>query len=271
MKAYENNLDMFGSVFRRSVKPQYEHAAFKLSKILVVGDADHLESLSAFISEYCDERQMFEYNSDFDWNEFETKVKNDKPDLILIQRQLGIINKGFKFSLGPILESTTQEFNIPVLVLPHEFQNLKFETIGIGFDHEIDNSRLINKALMMDKHLVNLELIHVEGEVIYNYYMDAIDKIPAINTAIAEENIKKTILDLSRDFFADVASKIENEKRKATIHCKFGETVKCYREIVESRKIDLLIFEAEDDTKMAMHSLGHSLTIQFPNVATLLV
>ncbi len=271
MKAFENNLDIFESVFKRSVKQHYDYEDFQPGSILIIGNSDHLDKLSNFISEYSHKFESFEYNSNFNWIELKSEIEKGRLDLILIQRQLGISNMDLTFSIGPVLESITQEINIPVLIIPHEFQGLKIETIGIGFDHQIDNSNLINKGLLMRKHLKNLELIHIEDESIFNYYLDAISKIPGINTEYAETNIKETILNLSGDFFRDVASKLENDKVKAGIHCQFGETVQCYRDIIKDRKIDLLVFEAEDESKMAMHSLGHSLTIQFPNVATLLV
>ncbi|MCH8904740.1 MAG: hypothetical protein IIA45_12610 [Bacteroidetes bacterium] len=271
MKAYEDNLDIFESIFKRSVKKQYEHENFEPGKILIVGDFDHLDKLSSFISKYSGHCELFEYNSGFNWNNLKSHIKEATPDLILIQRRVGILNKDLTYSVGPILESLTQESNVPVLILPDEFKELKIETIGIGFDHQIDNSYLVNKGLLMKKDLKNLDLIHIEDETMFNYYLGAIAKIPGINTEYAETNIKETILSLSRDFFRDVASKLEDDKIKITIHCKFGETVQCYNDIIRDRKIDLLVFEAEDESKMAMHSLGHSLTIQFPNVAILLV
>ncbi|MCJ8290917.1 MAG: hypothetical protein HRT58_15305 [Crocinitomicaceae bacterium] len=271
MKSYENNLDIFESIFNRSVKRRYKYEDYQLGKVLIIGNSNDLDKLSNFISEYCPEIQSYEYNSTFNWVEFKSEIEKAQPDLILIERQLGISNRDLTYSVGPILESITQEINIPVLVIPHEFEGLKIETIGIGFDHQIDNSNLINKGLLMRRHLKNIELIHIEDESIFNYYLDAIAKIPGINTEYAETNIKETILDLSGDFFKDVASNLENETLKAGIHCKFGDTVQSYGELIKDRKIDLLVFAAEDDSKMAMHSLGHSLTIQFPNVATLLV
>ena len=160
---------------------------------------------------------------------------------------------------------------MPVLVLPDELDNFVIDSVGIGFDHQIDNSLLINKALLLKNKLKHITLIHVEDESIFKYYMGAIEKIPGINTEFAETNIKETILELSADFFNGVADKLNNDKLKTTIHCEFGEIVSCYEKLIKEHNIDLLVFEAEDDSKMAMHSLGHSLTIQFPNVATLLV
>jgi len=148
MKAFENNLDIFESVFKRSVKQQYDYEDFQPGKILIVGSSGHLDKLSDFISEYCTKCQSFEYNSNFNWRELKSEIEKGRPDLLLIQRQLGISNMDLTFSIGPVLESITQEINIPVLVLPHEFQGLKIETIGIGFDHQIDNSNLINKGLL---------------------------------------------------------------------------------------------------------------------------
>lgn len=271
MKAYENNLDIFESVFKRSVKQHFEHQEFQLDKTLIIGDGDHLDRLSSFMNGYCRSCTTFKYDSSFKWSALKSILEEMKPDLILIQRQLGISNHDLTYSVGPVLESVTQESNIPVLVLPHEFDGLKIETIGIGFDHQIDNSYLVNKGLLMSKNLKNLELIHIEDESTFDYYLDAIAKIPGINTEYAETSIKDTIMDLSGDFFTDVASKLGNEKVQTTIHCRFGETVKCYEEIIKNREMDLLVFEAEDESKMAMHSLGHSLTIQFSNIATLLV
>ena len=125
MKAYENNLDIYESVFKRSVKKQYDYEDFQLRKILIVGNSDNMDKLSSFISKYSTECQSFEYNSNFKWRELQSDIKKAQPDLILIQKQLGISNKDLTFSIGPVLESITQELNILVLILQYEFQYLK--------------------------------------------------------------------------------------------------------------------------------------------------
>lgn len=271
MKAYENNLDIFESVFKRSVKHRYEYENFKPDNILIIGHSDQLNMLNAFISDYGNKCISFEYNSSFTWVDLKSIIEKEHPDLILIQRHVGITNEDLTYSVGPVLESIAQEINIPVLLLPKEKENLKIETIGIGFDHKIDNSYLVNKALLLRKSIKNIELIHVEDEAIFKYYIDAIEKIPEINTELAETKLKETILELSEDFFRGVAKDLNDNQISTNIHCQFGETVKCYEDIIKEQNIDLLVFEAEDESKMAMHSLGHSMTIQFPNIATLLV
>ncbi|MCZ6703279.1 MAG: hypothetical protein O6940_09595, partial [Ignavibacteria bacterium] len=93
MKAFENNLDIFESIFKRSVKQQYDYEYFQPGKILIVGNSGHLDKLSSFISKYSTECQSFEYNSSFNWSKLKSHIEEEQPDLILIQRQLGIYNK----------------------------------------------------------------------------------------------------------------------------------------------------------------------------------
>ncbi|MBI1286237.1 MAG: hypothetical protein GC178_01550 [Flavobacteriales bacterium] len=271
MKAYENNLDVFASVFKRSLKHHFRFEGLKLNKMMVVADEKQLDQLDAFAETYCDARPQFVYDEQFDWNRLKNFIGQEKPDVILIQRFLGIHAEGLRFSIGPILESITQELNIPVLILPKDRSEFRIRTIGIGFDHQIDNSNLVNRALLMSKFATALQLIHIEDESIFNYYMDAIAKIPGINTEYASKNIRETILDLSGDFFSDVKEKLATENLQVTARCSFGNVAATYDRLVSENNIDLLVFEAEDDSKLAMHSLGQSLTIQFPEKAVLLV
>ena len=122
MKAFENSLDIFESVFKRSVKRQYDYEDFQPGKILIIGNSDHLDKLSNFISEYCRKFQSFEYNSNFNWIELKSEIAKERPDLILIQRQLGISNMDLTFSIGPVLESITQESIFPSLFYPMNFK-----------------------------------------------------------------------------------------------------------------------------------------------------
>lgn len=271
MKAYESNLDVFASVFKRSVKHHFRYQEKELTSMMVIADGEHLNALDDFAATYCENRTRFAYTSTFKWSTLRDELAKQSPSMVLIQRQLGIHDAGLQFSMGPILESITQELNIPVLVLPHDFSGYHIKNVAVGFDHQIDNSHLVNQALLLKNSIENLVLVHVEEESVFNYYMDAISKIPGINTEYAEANIQETILKLSGDFFEDVKSKLSPQKLNISSHCSFGDVVTQYGKLINDHQVDLLVFEAEDDSKLAMHSLGQSLAIQFPNIATLLV
>ena len=269
--SYDSKLDLFGSVFKRSVKHHFRHVEHKLEKVYLLGDEENMEAMQSSMQAYCPNCLVHLYNDNFLWKEFKQKIAQEAPDLIVLQRHLGITQKDLRSSLSPILECITQEVQIPLLVLPSEFQELKIATVGIGFDHQIDNSDLVNRGLLMHKFLKKVAFIHIEDVAIFNYYMDAISRIPEINTEQAETHIKETILSLSEDFFEDAAAHLEEHDITSIIHCELDEVVKSYERIVAENKIDLLVFEAQDETKLAMHSLGQSMTIQFPDLAIMLV
>ena len=270
MKAFEGNLDVFESMFNRSVKHHYEFESVKLNSLMIIADSDHLNSLDDFGSKYCENRMKYEYDSEFKWSDLLDSVIEARPDLLLMQRQLGI-HSGMEFSLGPILVSLSQKLDIPVLVLPNEFKDLEIRNVLAGFDHQIDNSHLVNHSLILKKDMERLLLVHIEEESVFNYYMDAIAKIPGINTDYARTNIEETILNLAGDFFENVKDNLGQDNIKVHEYCKLGDVVKEYKEIISQHSIDLMVFEAQDDSKLAMHSLGQSLAIQFPQLATLLV
>ncbi len=270
MKAFEGNLDVFGSVFNRAVKHHYKFEPKDLHSMMIIADSKNIQTLDQFGSRYCEDRVQFIYNTEFLWSNLIQLIDNTKPDLLLIQRQLGM-HAGIEFSLGPLLVNLSQEFEIPILVLPSHQKAYEIKTVLAGFDHKIDNSHLVNHSLMLKMDMENLLLVHIEEESVFNYYMDAITKIPGINTDYAKTNIEKTILDLSGDFFDDVIESLSNKRFKVHQYCRLGDVVKEYQAIVSQHNVDLMVFEAEDDSKLAMHSLGQSLAIQFPHIATLLV
>ena len=162
---------------------------------------------------------QIKYNDAFDWKIFKKQLIKVSPGLVVVQRRLGVFNEGSNYSIGPILESITQETDLPVLVLPEKFDSLQLNTIAIGFDHQIDNSNLVNKSLLLDAHVKNVELIHVEESSIFDYYMEAISRIPSINTDSAKESIQDTILSLSADFFNEVSAKLNERGVKTQNHC----------------------------------------------------
>ena len=270
MKAFEGNLDVFESMFNRSVKHHYEFQPVKLNSLMIIAESDHLNSLDEFGSKYCENRAKYKYTSDFSWSDLLNTLEETKPDLLLMQRQLGIPS-GLKFSLGPILISLSQELEIPILILPTDYKGFEIRNVLAGFDHQIDNSHLVNHSLILKKEMERLVLVHVEEESVFNYYVDAIAKIPGINTDYARTAIEETILNLAGDFFKNVKDNLNDESFKVYEYCKLGDVVNEYKEIISEHSIDLMVFEAQDDSKLAMHSLGQSLAIQFPQLATLLV
>ena len=139
--------------------------------------------------------------------------------------------------------------------------------------HLGDDHQLIRLAIHFTANQGRLTLSHVEDQATFDRYLDAISKIPEIDTEVAKEFILERLLDDARDYAEAVRSEVE--KRDMIMEViglvKVGRRLSDYSEMVEAGKVDLLVMNAKDEDQMAMHGMAYPLAVELRSIPVLLL
>ena len=284
------NIDQFESVFKAALKTVFKHNPIDFRKALVVTDL--LESdAKAFGDKVRSFLEILEGRRKLIWrdvsgDEFQTVenllnlVLKEPVDLICTYRNLHSTAWRWPYSLGSHLDVLTQHTAVPVIVFPHP-------RAGKALEHAIENTdsvMAITSHLLSDHTLVNygveftqtygtLHLTHVDDRDTFERYMEAISKIPSINTEIAREEIEKKLLDEARDYIHSCREALE--KKKVSIKIKeivtMGTRIEEYKKLIQKNKVDLLIMHTRDQDQLAMHGMVYPLAVELRDIPILLI
>lgn len=276
-------------MFRRALRDRYEYASVALDRILIITDLE--ESKAAVFME-----QIQQYlqaglslkevkftcwnKGDFaPWPQMKQAIHQIKPDLIISYRLLWVEDITASKSLGAYIDLLSQDTHYPVLVMPHPaMQGLSRilaepGAVMVATEHGYANHRMVNFALKLLPQKRPLILVHIEDEDTYEYYLDAISKIPAIDTEITREALPLQLLagpnqyaDSVEETLAELQPEIEIRRQ-----ISFGHLIDAYGSLMEEHETDLLVVDTKDDTQLAMHSIGYSLAIEFRQTPVLLL
>ena len=285
-----STVDQFESVFKAAAKTTYQHEKPTLGKVVLVTDLEDaeanlfLQSVRKFFSKVLPE-------DDSEWEvlgrgsygsvkELLGKVEELRPDLLLTYRNLGSESWRWPFSLGAHLDVLTQVTTTPVLVLPHPDR----EDYTDLFSHELCNVMAVSGHLCGEGTLIQyastftpekgrLILSHVEDKATLDRYLDAIDKIPEIDSEVAREFLLDRMLRDAKDFSESARIGLEEAGREIEVECKakVGRRLEDYRTLIEDGKVDLLVMHAKEEDQMAMHGMAHPLAIELRSVPILLL
>jgi len=285
-----STVDQFESVFKAAAKTNYVHEKHPLGKVLLVTDMDsaeatlYLQTVRKFLEGILPE-------SETDWvlvskDGFENvkdlldKVEEHHPDLVITYRNLKSDAWRWPFSLGEHLDVLTQVTSTPVLVLPHPdredstgFLARPPETVMAVSGHLCGEGKLVGYSSAFTPKGGKLILSHVEDETTLNRYLDAIEKIPEIDSEVARETILSRLLKDAKDF-SESAQTVLGEADlgiKVECHAKVGRRLEDYRKLIEEDHVDLLVMHAKEDDQMAMHGMAHPLAVELRSVPLLLL
>ena len=283
-------VDQFESVFRSAVKDVFVYSSISLNKILVVTDLQG-DLSNAFVDEIKHFMRMLDGNQSIEWqvvtgNQFETtedvlNIANDsRCDLICTYRNLHSTAWQFPHSLGAHLDVLVQQSSAPVLVLPHP-------QAGYAFEHALKHSNkvmAVTSQLSNDHALVNygvkftqqggrLFLVHIEDQVIFDRYIDAISRIPSIDTEQARQLLKKQLLKMPVDYIQSCRQVLSDAVVDIEVieYVEFGHQLSQYCSLVENEKIDLLVMHTKDDEQSAMHGLAYPLAVEIRQIPLLML
>lgn len=283
-----STVDQFESVFKAAAKSTYLHEVSTMEKVLLATDLEgpeanyFLQATKEFLAEAAPEAvwQLLEgsdYNSSRGLLE---KVEEIRPDLIVTYRHLDSESWRWPYGLGECLDVLTQSTPNPILVLPHPENKETAESLSeppnevmAVSGHLHDDNQLVRLAIHFTASQGRLTLSHVEDQATFDRYLDAISKIPEIETDIAKESILERLLNDARDFAESVRLEVEKQHLELDVKglAKVGKRLSDYSEMIEEGKIDLLVMNAKDEDQMAMHGMAYPLAVELRSTPLLLL
>ncbi len=285
-----SKVDQFESVFRSALHDVFEFKKIHFAKVLIVSDLGATELL-----EFENKIKLFSNCIDIDNNtewlslsltesqttqELIDSINKLQPDLIFTYRNLQSATWQYSHSLGEHLDVLIQKTTIPVVVVPHPLDSIRFEhtlkntnIVMAITDHLSADDDLVNYAAKFTEKNGQLYLMHIENAGTFEKYMDAISKISTIDTDEAREQISKQLLKLPNDYIHSVEDILKLEKLPITIKkvIGFGHHLTEYRKYIEQHQVDLLVMNTKNKEQMAMHGLAYPLVVELRAIPLLLI
>ncbi len=277
-------VDQFESVFRSAIKETYHPQTRSFDNILIITDLNEAaaEAYSQQIRVLLGAALEAAQFKAIAGREFQTAkdlldlCEAQKPDLICTYRCLHSSGWRYPHSLGEHLDVLLQKTATPVLVLPHPDETAKpasIKTVMAITDHLTSDHALIDHALAMTPHQGTLFLAHIEDEVSFNRMIQAISKIPSIDTDEATSRIRKQLLKEPRDYIASCRKILE--KRHSDIRVEeiiaFGRKLDQFQAHIKDHNIHLLVMNTKDQDQQAMHGLAYPLAVELRNLPLLML
>lgn len=285
-----STVDQFESVFKAAAKTTYLHETPSFGKVLLVTDMEESES-TLYLNLV---RQYFEkilLPNETKWevlskNEFQTvkdllgKVEEHRPDILITYRNLRSDSWRWPYSLGEHLDVLTQVTTTPVLVLPHPDRDDASELLGKSPEnvmavsgHMCGEGTLIKYASAFTPKGGKLLLSHIEDKVTLDRYLDAIEKIPEIDSEVARETLLTRLLNDAKDFSESAREGLAQAGLDILVECmaQLGSRLEDYRKLIEEGQVDLLVMHAKEDDQLAMHGMAHPLAVELRAVPILLL
>ena len=285
-----STVDQFESVFKAAAKTTYVHEKHPLGKVLLVTDMENAEA-TLYLQTVRKFLEGILPDTETEWipvskDGFENvkdlldKVEEHHPDLVITYRNLRSDAWRWPYSLGEHLDVLTQVTTTPVLVLPHPnredatgFLDRPLQTVMAVSGHLCGEGTLVGYSSTFTPSGGKLILSHVEDELTLDRYLDAIEKIPELDSEVARETILSRLLNDAKDFSESARETLRETDLNITVEChaKVGRRLEDYRKLIEDEQVDLLVMHAKEDDQMAMHGMAHPLAVELRTVPLLLL
>ncbi len=288
------NLDQFESEFRAATRTPYEYAPVSLDHGLLITDMDTpdptlLENLTRFLGVGRDgkpiELEHISIDVTCNVSELLKIVAEKKAQLLVTYRNLHSDAWSWPHSLGDAVDVLTQITDIPVLLIPNP-KELDFQK-GADYGEQMQNTDVvmaITDHLAGDHHLVNyavaltqpggkLILSHVEDDETVQRTIDAISKIPSIDTDTVAEQLPKQLLKDPLDYAQSCQGVLQKAKVDITVEhsVTLGHRLKDHLQLIEQHNVDLLVLNTKDDDQLAMHGLAYPLAVELRKTPLLML
>ena len=284
------NVDRFESMFRAAQREVFQHRPVEIASVLVVTDRDEQgakrfgETVRGFL-------HILSVDGAIAWrdvngSEFHTAgdllelIDSTKPGLICTYRNLHSGAWKLPYSLGDHLDLLTQHTSVPVMVLPHPEAQRSAEhalkttkKVMAITDHLAGDQHLVNCAVRFTAEGGTLWLTHVEDEATFERYIEAVSKIPTIDTDEARKTIGEQLLKDPREFIAGIREILRGEGLSLSVEAQvtFGHHLSEYRSLIEQHKVDLLVLNTKDEDQLAMHGIAYELAVELRHIPLLML
>ena len=282
-------IDQFESVFKSADKAVYTYDRPTFDRVLLVTDLDQADAVDiagrvrSFLTAVDDAGTRWDTLSGDAFGSVQAlleSIEERQPDLIVTYRHLHSEAWRWPHSLGEYLDVMTQATSVPVLVLPHPDADRALphsikdtDRVMAITNHLTGDSRLVNMAVRFTEPGGTCWLTHVENQPVFDRYMDAVSKIPAIDTDVAREALAAQLLKEPRDFIAACRVEIDAQGLPVSIEevVVMGRRVDEYGDLIAKREIDLLVLHTKDGDQLAMHGAAYVLAVELRGIPLLML
>lgn len=213
--------------------------------------------------------------------ELHALVEDWQPELICTYRNLHSSAWNFEYSLGEFIQVLTQASPVPVLLAPHPKQTraeaehalVNTDVVMAMTDHLTGSERLVNYCAAVTQPDGKLWLTHVEDELAYERIIEAISKIPQIETDTARELIREKLLAQPADYVQACARVIAEHRPSLSVKplVVMGHHLDTYRQLIRDHAVDLLVMNTKDEDQLAMHGMAYPLAVEIREIPLLLL
>ena len=297
-----DRVDQFESVFKRAMKTPYEHQPLQVSSVLLLSDLEgddaarfesrvrsYLRALGEGPADHPTQWTHLAADDFGDVDELLKLIEKQEPSLICTYRSLRSQAWRWSYTLGRYVDILAQETDVPVLLLPHpraeaeapesfvhgapRYGESGTSTVMAMTDHLTGDHRLVNWAVRFTLPSGRLFLTHVEDGYTFDRYMDAISKIPQIETDEARELVQAQLLKEPRDYAASVSAILDKlpDAPEVIGETTVGHHISEYARLIDEHDVDLLVLNTKDHGQLAMHGLAYPLVIELRHVPTLML
>ena len=282
-----DHIDEFESMFRRADREQFSWVPISLHSVTLVSDgtAEQAQRIQDDVQQFigcvadADNWRTITGDQYHTVTELLQLIDQQQTDLLITHRHLQETSFVPQHSLGVYLDVLTQTTSIPVLVLPVTSADPVMmakpdcDRVMVVADHISGDSRLINYGAALCRPGGTVWLCHVEDDLVFERYMQAIARIPEIDSDEARILIENQLLKEATDFIKECARVLHNKAPNIRVQSSIGRGhhLRHYRQIIQENEIDLLVLNTKDDDQLAMHGRAYSLSVELTDVSMLLL
>lgn len=282
-----DQIDEFASMFRRAERRRFVYEAIPIVRVAIVTDGDSAAAAAVRdrLVQFVPRLSSVDHWDLITGDQFQTvqqlteRLTSDSPDLVVTFRHLHEESLIPQHSLGVYVDVMTQVLSPPVLLLPGtgtqpgDLGPGVCDTIMVITDHIAGDSRLINYAVALSPGSGDMWLCHVEDDAVFNRYMQAIEKIPDIDTEQVRVLLGRQLLKDAGDFIESAIAELQPRQTGVSYHASVvrGHRLQQYLQLVESHDVRLVVINTRDDDQLAMRGMAYALSIELDDRALLLL
>ncbi len=283
-------LDEFESVFRSALKPRYRFARPDVERVLVLTDLSDqrapafdrsvrtlLEPLGAHGSV---DWQLLCGDAVSDIDHVVEQVRGADVGLVVTHRHVLSRWRDTPHAIGSALEVLTQLLDVPVLMTPSPDQpgfsarsDRSAQRVLVVADHLAGDQRLIDWGLHITHDDGTIVVAHVEDERVCERYLDAISKIPTLDTDIARRELPAKLLGDANAWIMSVVEQMQEHGVTETLIpvVRLGTPLAVFMDLVAEHTIDLVVARAKENGQHAMEGTAFALATELHETSVLLL
>lgn len=283
------NLDQFESEFRAATRTPFEYTPIGLEHGLLITDLaepdpELVENLARFLGVGRDgkpiELEHVAIDSTCNVRELLDIVAVKKAQMLVTYRNLHSDAWSWPHSLGDAVDVLTQITDVPVLLVPNPKEDPIYarsmqntDVVMAITDHLAGDHRLVNYGVALTQPGGKLILSHVEDNETLERTIEAIGKIPSIDTDTVKEDLPKQLLKDPLDYAESCQEVLQQANVDITVEYSvtLGHRLKDHLQLVEQHEVDLLVLNTKDDDQLAMHGLAYPLAVELRKTPLLML